>query len=151
MELCVECDDEGDDIDVVRPSALNDLDLDGRGGEGGQPAPDINAECINTTLRASEFIGGAEKERPTEGRAATFPLRASEFIDATERDAGERDSTTVQEEREILLLECALHIKMARAQRSLYQVKIELAMRDARLGTVHSKRTYTLTMDGERN
>ena len=151
MDLCVECDDDGDDIDVVRPSALNDLDLDGRGGEGGQPNPDINAECIDTTLRASEFISGAEKERPTEGRAATFPLRASEFIDATERDPGARASTTVQEEREILLLECALHIKMARAQRSLYQVKIELAISDARLGTVHCKRTYTFVVDFGQN
>ena len=149
MELCVECDDDGDDIDVVRPSALDNAD--NNGGGGGEPDPDINAECIDTTIRASEFIGGAEKERPTEGRAATFPLRASEYINATERNPGERASTTVQEEREILLLECALHIKMARAQRCLYQVKIELAMRDARLGTVHSKRTYTFVVDFGQN
>ena len=129
MEVCVECDDDGDDIDVVRPAALaNDTDIGGGGGHGMRPDPDINAECIDTTTRAAEFIN------------------------ASVRPAGaECASTTVQEEREILLLECADHIKMARAQRLLYQLKIELAIKDARLGTIHIKRTYTFVVDFGQN
>ena len=120
MELCVECDDDGDDIDVVRPGAVP-LDASDDGGTGGgmHPERDINAEYINTTLSA---LGGAECA-----------------------------STTVAEERELLLLECALHVKMARAQRALYQTKIELAMRDAKAEIVHSKRTYTFVVDFGQN
>ena len=132
MELCVECDEDGDDVDVVCPVALDDTTEAGGGGGGGrQMQPDnhgINTECIDTTTRATKFID-----------AGVRPVGA------------ECASTTVQEEHEILLLECALHISMARAQRGLSQVKIELAMRDARLGTVHSKRTYTFVVDFGQN
>ncbi len=46
----------------------------------------------------------------------------------------------VAEEREVLLLECATHIKMARAQRCLYQAKVEQAVTDAKAVIEHEKK-----------
>ena len=59
--------------------------------------------------------------------------------------------STNAEEREVLLLECAAHIRMARAQRSLYQAKIEESIADAKAGLDHEKRIYTFVVDYGQN
>lgn len=51
-------------------------------------------------------------------------------------------ANTVTTECEILLLECAIHVQMAHAQQSLYQVKIELSIADAKASVHHEKRIY---------
>ena len=50
-------------------------------------------------------------------------------------------SDKVAEEKEQMMLEAAEHVKMARAQRQLYQDKVEKARRTVE--KVHSERTYT--------
>jgi hypothetical protein len=55
------------------------------------------------------------------------------------------------EERELMLLEAAEHIKMARAQRALYQAKVEIAVRDAAAKKDHSERVYTFVVDYGQN
>lgn len=48
-------------------------------------------------------------------------------------------TTTIAEERELLLLESALHVSMARAQRKLYQAKMDEAKEHARSCKDHSE------------
>lgn len=107
MDLCIECDEDGDDINVVRPSAL---DTDGGTCEGNDFT---NLEILTSNPECAQ--------------------------------------TTVGEEREVLLLECAVHIKMARAQRSLYQAKIQEAKSAAEADVRHEDRTYTFVVDYGQN
>ncbi len=58
-------------------------------------------------------------------------------------------SDKVAEEKEQMFLEAAEHIKMARAQRQLYQDKVEKARRT--VGKIHSERTYTFVVDYGQN
>ena len=58
-------------------------------------------------------------------------------------------SDKVAEEKEQMMLEAAEHIKMARAQRQLYQDKVEKARRT--VGKIHSERTYTFVVDYGQN
>jgi hypothetical protein len=55
------------------------------------------------------------------------------------------------EERELMLLEAAVHIKMARAQRALYQAKVQLAVDSAIAGKNHSEMVYTFVVDYGQN
>ena len=50
-----------------------------------------------------------------------------------------------------MLLEAAEHIKMARAQRALYQAKVELAVFHATHKTKHYDCVYTFVVDFEQN
>jgi len=48
-------------------------------------------------------------------------------------------ANSIAEKREQLLLESAEHIKMAWAQRALYQEKVAAAVKDAEGGVLHSE------------
>jgi hypothetical protein len=50
----------------------------------------------------------------------------------------EAASIKAEEERELMLLQAAVHIKMARAQRALYQAKVADVVADATAGKEHS-------------
>jgi hypothetical protein len=63
----------------------------------------------------------------------------------------EAASTKADEERELMLLQAAVHIKMARAQRALYQAKVADAVADATAGKEHSVRRYTFVGDYGQN
>ena len=58
-------------------------------------------------------------------------------------------ATVMAEEREQMMLEAAEHIKMARAQRKLYQDKVEAAQRT--VDRPNSERTYTFVVDYRQN
>ncbi len=60
-------------------------------------------------------------------------------------------STKADKERELMLLQAAAHIKMARAQRALYQAKVADAVADAAAGKEHSVRRYTFVVDYGQN
>ncbi len=60
-------------------------------------------------------------------------------------------ASAVAEECEVLLLECATHIQMACAQRSLYQAKVDKAVSDAKARVEHEKRRYTFVVDYGQN
>jgi hypothetical protein len=63
----------------------------------------------------------------------------------------ESAATSVAEERKLPLLESALHVSMARAQRALYQEKINEAKEHGRSCKEHSERTYTFVVDYGQN
>jgi hypothetical protein len=54
-------------------------------------------------------------------------------------------------ERELMLLQAAAHIKMARAQRALYQAKVADAVADATAKKEHLVRRYTFVVDYGQN
>ena len=66
-------------------------------------------------------------------------------------DGAESAATVAAEAREILLLEFLEHIKMARAQRALYQVKVSAAVDHAKESVDHGLRTYTFVVDYGQN
>ena len=112
MDVCIECDEDGDDINVIRPSALDDND--------GNDGVNIDDDAVSPT----------DPNIPKNSECAT---------------------ATVAEEREVLLLECAIHIRMAHAQRSLYQVKVSEAIASAKAGAAHENRIYTFVVDYGQN
>jgi hypothetical protein len=63
----------------------------------------------------------------------------------------EAASTKADEEEEQLLLQAGAHIKMARAQRALYQAKVADAVADATAGKEHLVRRYTFVVDYGQN
>ncbi len=46
-----------------------------------------------------------------------------------------------------MLLEAAVHIKMARVQRALYQAKVAQMVQDATAQKDHSEKVYTFVVD----
>jgi hypothetical protein len=85
-------------------------------------------------------ISCADVPQAGEGGGSSVPI-----------DEPECATTSVAEERELLLLEAASHVSMARAQRKLYQDKMDVAKEHARLNTEHSERTYTFVVDYGQN
>jgi hypothetical protein len=63
----------------------------------------------------------------------------------------EAASTNANEERKLMLLQAAAHIKTARAQRALYQAKVADAIADTTAGKEHSVRRYTFVVDYGQN
>jgi hypothetical protein len=59
--------------------------------------------------------------------------------------------TKEEEERELMLLEAAAHIKMARVQRALYQAKVALVVQGAMVNKDHLGRVYTVVVDYGQN
>ncbi len=55
------------------------------------------------------------------------------------------------EERELMLLEAAIQIKMAMAQRALYQVKVARAVQDATAKKDYLEKVYTFVVDYGQN
>jgi hypothetical protein len=55
----------------------------------------------------------------------------------------EAASNEAQEERELMLMQAAKHVEMARAQRALYQAKVADAVADAKEGKEHTERQYS--------
>ncbi len=63
----------------------------------------------------------------------------------------EAASTKADEERELMLLQAAVHIKIARAQRALYQAKAADAVADATAGKEQLVRRYIFVVDYGQN
>jgi hypothetical protein len=63
----------------------------------------------------------------------------------------EAASTKADKVREVMLLQAAAHIKMARAQRALYQAKVADAVADAAAGKEHLVRRNTFVVDYGQN
>ncbi len=73
------------------------------------------------------------------------PIRS---VDLNRPDAA---STKADEERELMLLQAAAHMKMARALRALYQAKAADAVADATARKEHLVRRYTFVVDYGQN
>ena len=72
-------------------------------------------------------------------------------LESMDLNPPESASTREDKEMELMLLEAAAHIKMARAQRALYQAKVELAVRDATANKDQLRRVYTFVVDYGQN
>jgi len=66
-------------------------------------------------------------------------------------NSAEAASNGVDKERELMLLEVAEHVQMARAQRALYKAKGAYAVADATEGKDHAERRYTFVVDYGQN
>ncbi len=83
---------------------------------------------------------------------------SNDFSDVGVRAMGNADlhcpevvSTKADKERELMLLQAAVHIKMARAQRALYQAKVVDGVADATARKEHLVRRYTFVVDYGQN
>ena len=80
-----------------------------------------------------------------------FTLNVGMIGEEVELNEPECAATQIEEQRELLLLESATHIRMARAQRALYQALVETAVRDASENKDHCSRSYTFVVDYGQN
>ena len=121
-----------------------------RQGGDGDDGDDTNDGDLPTDDGNEEE--GAEEEATNDGEEATNDgERCATPIRGVNLNTPEASCTEVEEERELMLLEAAEHIKMARAQRALYQAKVELAVRDATEKKKHCDRVYTFVVDYGQN
>ena len=121
---------EDDDIDV---SPTGDDEANEQG----------NSNDIVVCSLIIEGENGDGNEQGTEGTlTAPSPSRGAVNLNTPEAAWREND-----EERELMLVEAAEHIKMARAQRALYQANVELAVHDASANKDHEDRVYTFVVD----
>ncbi len=99
-------------------------------------------------------------ERSSDGRSndGSNNDSSNNFSDVGVRTMGNADlhcpeaaSTKADKKRELMLLQAAVHIKMARAQRALYQAKVADAVADANAGKEHLVRRYTFVVDYGQN
>ena len=99
-------------------------------GRRGEDVSDSDDSCSDDNEDAAEFA----ERRPV--------------LDLNNPDAA---SNEVQEERELMLMQAAKHVEMARAQRALYQAKVADAVADATAGKDHTERRYTFVVDYGQN
>jgi hypothetical protein len=78
-------------------------------------------------------------------------MESNAMLNSVALDAPGAACTEIEDAKENLIQECAIHIDMARAQRFLYQKLEEAAVCDAKDAVNHSKRRYTLTCDFGKN
>jgi hypothetical protein len=104
--------------------------------------------------------GNGEDERSNDGRSNDGSNNdgSNNFSDVgvcpirnTDLNGSDAASTKADKERELMLLQAAAHIKMARAQRVLYQAKVANAVADATARKEHSVRRYTFVVDYGQN
>jgi hypothetical protein len=72
--------------------------------------------------------GGEHNNDDLRTKAEMTARTSPHGLESVDFNPPELESTREDEERELMLLEAAMQIKMARAQRSLYQAKVELAV-----------------------
>ena len=106
----------------------------------------------HTMRRSSHYDDDDDEEHEKDKDGGQDPDVMDELARLTRKvDLNKSDcaSDEVAEEREQMMLEAAEHIKMARAQRKLYQDKVEAAQRT--VDRPHSERTYTFVVDYGQN
>jgi hypothetical protein len=168
----VTAEDEGNEIDpgayVTFPTYLNLWKRDFKNLKVSRPAEDICKDCYvfanrhrhlahhTTTSRRHD---SDDVLRSDSGDSSADSGDSSD--DDNDADVGrtinvdlnsaEAASNGADEERELMLLQAAEHVKMARAQRALYQAKVADAVADATEGKDHAERRYTFVVDYGQN
>ena len=106
----------------------------------------------HTMRRSSHYDDDDDEEHEKDKDGGQDPDVMDELARLTRKvDLNKLDcaSDEVAEEREQMMLEAAEHIKMARAQRQLYQDKVERAVKS--VDNPHSERMYTFVVDYGQN
>jgi len=92
--------------------------------------------------------GGEEETAMTTDRSEGVSTTTSRSSNVLTPEAARNK---IDEEREMMLLEAANHIKMARAQRALYQEKVAAAVASTRAGKQHGESVYCFVVDYGQN
>ncbi len=124
-----------------------------------RPAEDICKDCYVFANRHRHLAQHIVRQRIGEDVSDSDDDSSSEVNDAevaerrTTVDLSSADaaSNEAQEERELMLMQAAKHVEMARAQRALYQAKVANAVAYATAGKDHAERGYTFVVDYGQN
>ncbi len=172
--------EDGKEVDAGEycsfPTYFNLLKHDFPNLKVSRPVEDICKDCYaftnrhryltNHTMGRKDDDGNGDGndssngERSSDGRSneGSNDDGSNNFSDVGVRTMGNADlhcpeaaSTKADKERELGLLQAAVHIKMARAQRALYQAKVADADVDATAGKEHLVRRYTFVVDYGQN
>jgi hypothetical protein len=100
---------------------------------------------------ATEITATAGTEVSTATAGTEVIAETGNYVNELTVIPAEAAATTEQEKIEQLLLEAAEHVKMARAQRSLLNAKVEKAREDSQNQVSHATRTRTLVVDYGQN
>ena len=165
----VTAEDEGKEVDpgayVTFPTYLNLWKRDFKNLKVSRPAEDICKDCYVFANRHRHLAHHTTTSRRHDGddvlRSDSDSDSAGSSDDDDDADVGrtinvdlnsaEAASNGADEERELMLLQAAEHVKMARAQRALYQAKVADAVADATEGKDHAERRYTFVVDYGQN
>jgi hypothetical protein len=128
---CLECDEDGNDVICISGDDSIDVECD---------------EDDNDVIRISGD-DSIDDEVPEDGGGSTG---GEDAVTTVDKDRGAECAPNKEdEERELLMLEAALHVSMARVQRSLYQSLIEKAKGD--VNKSHSECSYLFVVDYGQN
>jgi hypothetical protein len=128
---CLECDEDGNDVICISGDDSIDVECD---------------EDDNDVIRISGD-DSIDDEVPEDGGGSTG---GEDAVTTVDKDRGAECAPNKEdEEHKLLMLEAALHVSMARAQRSLYQSLIEKAKGD--VNKSHSERSYLFVVDYGQN
>ena len=125
-----------------------------------RPAEDICQYCFVFSNRHRYFADHTAREALTCGVVDSDDTNidepSEEVVIAGEQEVNvinlpESAVSQVEESRELMVLESAKHIRMARAQRALYQKLVVDAVSDAEEGKDHMERRYTFVVDYGQN
>ncbi len=127
----------------------DDGKVDGNGDGDGDGDNNNNADGGNDDSEYSN--DGCSNDGSNDDGSKDFSdvgVRPIRNIDLNCLDAA---SMKADKERELMLLQAAAHIKMARAQRALYQAKVADVVADATARKEHSVRRYNFNVDYGQN
>jgi hypothetical protein len=168
----VTADDEGQEVDpgayVTFPTYLNLWKRDFKNLKVSRPAEDICKDCYvfanrhrhlahhqhTTTSRRHEDGDDVLRSDSDSDSAGSSDVDDDADVGRTinvDLNSAEAASNGADEERELMLLQAAEHVKMARSQRALYQAKVADAVADATDGKDHPNRRYAFVVDYGQN
>jgi hypothetical protein len=99
-------------------------------------------------LRSDSSSSGDDSEDDDDDDVADLGVGRTMNVDLNLAEAA---SNGADEERELMLIDSAEHVKMARSQRTLYKANVADAVADATEGKDHAERRYTFVVDYGQN
>jgi hypothetical protein len=125
-----------------------------------RPAEDICKDCYvfanrHRHLAHHRSVRGEDVSDSDDGDSSSDDTNDAEVDERrttpVDLDKADAASNEAQEEKELMLMQAAKHVEMARAQRALYQAKVADAVADAKEGKEHTERRYTFVVDYGQN
>ena len=159
--------DDGKEVDpseyVTFPTYFNMWKRDYKDLKVSRPVEDICKDCYvfanrhrhlaNHTMRQDMGDDGSDSDNSTDDGDVDSNFADDDGEPTVEANIDQPDAAgnPNEEMRELMLLQAAEHVKMARIQRKLYQQKVAEAVEDAKVGRAHSERRYTFVVDYGQN
>ena len=148
---------------VTFPTYFNMWKRDYKDLKVSRPVEDICKDCYvfanrhrhlaNHTMRQDMGDDGSDSDNNTDVGDVDSNFADDDGEPTVEANIDQPDAAgnPNEEMRELMLLQAAEHVKMARIQRKLYQQKVAEAVEDAKVGRAHSERRYTFVVDYGQN